>query len=75
MRVCICNGLTERDVLRAVRDGASTVAEVHRISRTAPMCGNCTVRLREILAKGTGASMGNGVLVPAATALPEMAGG
>jgi bacterioferritin-associated ferredoxin len=53
MYVCLCNGLTERQVRRAASTGTGSPEEVYRSLGTAPKCGKCipTVEciLRELL--------------------------
>ena len=49
MYICLCNGLTDRDVRGAVTRGARRVSEVHRQCGTAPQCGRCTGHIRGLV--------------------------
>jgi len=42
MYVCHCNALTDRDVSRAVADGASRPHEVYAACNCRAQCGTCT---------------------------------
>jgi bacterioferritin-associated ferredoxin len=45
MYVCICNGVTEDDVLNSVAEGARTTKAVRAACGMKPGCGTCTRRL------------------------------
>ncbi len=49
MYVCLCNGFTERDVHRALAEGASSPAKVYRALETAPQCGRCKSQIKDML--------------------------
>ena len=49
MIICHCNGVTDRTVRRAVRDGASTRRQVARACRAGTGCGGCRASIQEIL--------------------------
>lgn len=49
MYVCICNGLTDRDVKRAARDGASTAKQCFQALDASPQCCRCLPMMREII--------------------------
>lgn len=51
MYVCLCNGFTERDVHRAVAEGASSPAKVYRALETAPQCGRCKSQIKDMLSE------------------------
>jgi len=48
MYVCLCNGLTDRDVRSCTRDGCS-VAMVYRSLGCEPQCGKCVPYVRQML--------------------------
>ena len=77
MYVCICNGITDRDVRCAIREkGACSVAGVHRCMGTAPMCGKCSVHIRDMVAEETaGVSVRSRIMAVMSTPVLEMAGG
>jgi bacterioferritin-associated ferredoxin len=41
MYVCLCNGVTERDILEAIEAGASSVEEVGHCTGAGTRCGTC----------------------------------
>ena len=41
MYVCLCRGVTERDILRAIDAGACSASEVMRCTRAGTCCGTC----------------------------------
>ncbi len=49
MIVCHCLGLNHRDIERAVRDGARTVAQISRHCGAASDCRGCAVLVRALL--------------------------
>lgn len=49
MYVCLCNGLTDRDVKGAVASGIDAVSDVYQSLGAAPQCAKCTVHIREII--------------------------
>ncbi|HJT05996.1 MAG TPA: (2Fe-2S)-binding protein [Stellaceae bacterium] len=48
MYVCLCNGLTDRQVRCAAKAGCSA-AGVHRSLGVRPKCGKCLPMMREIV--------------------------
>jgi bacterioferritin-associated ferredoxin len=48
MYVCLCNGLTDRQVRCAAKAGCSA-ASVHRLLGVRPKCGKCLPMMREIV--------------------------
>jgi bacterioferritin-associated ferredoxin len=49
MYVCICNGVTDRDIHEAVSRGARTVKDLRRELGVASDCGKCASCAREVL--------------------------
>jgi bacterioferritin-associated ferredoxin len=41
MYVCLCNGVTHRDILEAIEAGASSVEEVAHCTGAGTRCGSC----------------------------------
>ena len=41
MYVCVCNGIRERDIQRALDEGVSTVSGIYRHLKHKPTCGKC----------------------------------
>jgi len=49
MYVCLCNGLTDRQVRGAAGTSGCTAAGVYRSLGVRPQCGKCLPLMREIL--------------------------
>ncbi|KAA0875034.1 (2Fe-2S)-binding protein [Nitrincola tapanii] len=49
MYVCICNGITERDVHQAIDQGASSYRELKQNLQVGSCCGKCACFARELL--------------------------
>ena len=49
MYVCLCNGVTERDIHEAASRGARTVKDLRRDLGVASDCGKCASCAREVL--------------------------
>ncbi|MCK8516154.1 bacterioferritin-associated ferredoxin [Methylonatrum kenyense] len=49
MYVCLCNGITDRQIRQAVEDGASSMRELRRQLGVCGNCGRCGPEAREIL--------------------------
>jgi bacterioferritin-associated ferredoxin len=64
MYVCVCNGISDRDVRRAIREGATTMPALCAELPLANRCGRCVDAARELLdaAGGDGANAGAGAL-------------
>ncbi|HEY3731183.1 MAG TPA: (2Fe-2S)-binding protein [Steroidobacteraceae bacterium] len=49
MYVCICHGITERQIQRAVEHGARSLGEVQMHLPVAGCCGRCEDCAREVI--------------------------
>jgi bacterioferritin-associated ferredoxin len=49
MLVCHCNGVSDRKIRRAIRDGATTPGEIARSCGAGSTCGGCHEGVRKIL--------------------------
>lgn len=49
MYICLCNGLTDRQVRDAARESGGTLAQIHRSLGVRVQCGKCLPAMREIL--------------------------
>lgn len=49
MYVCICNGVTDRDIRAAASRGARTVKDLRRELGVASDCGKCATCAHEVL--------------------------
>ncbi|HTZ79224.1 MAG TPA: (2Fe-2S)-binding protein [Stellaceae bacterium] len=67
MYVCLCNGLTDRQVRGAAGSAKCSPAGVYRALGVRPQCGKCVPLMREILRDHSeaAASAPGGVPVPA----------
>ena len=53
MYICLCNGLTDRDVKAAVSSGARRIANVYEMLGAAPQCAKCSLHIRDIIRETT----------------------
>lgn len=49
MYICVCNGVTERQISAAVTEGASTLRDLRKYLGVASECGRCARSARECL--------------------------
>jgi len=49
MYICICNGITEREIRSAVENGADSLAALQRDLGVATQCGRCAQHARQIV--------------------------
>jgi bacterioferritin-associated ferredoxin len=49
MLVCLCEGVSERAIEEAVRDGATSIRELSRRTRAGTNCASCVCDLRTLL--------------------------
>ena len=49
MYVCICNGVTDSQILQAVEEGATSIRELNKTLSVGNCCGKCTRVAREII--------------------------
>jgi bacterioferritin-associated ferredoxin len=52
MYVCLCNGLTDRDVRAQTAGGGRSVAMVYQACGCQPQCGKCVPLVRQMLREG-----------------------
>lgn len=60
MYICICNGVTEREIRGAVELGCSTMGDVQRELGVATCCGKCLPEASRIVRACAGACGGQG---------------
>ena len=56
MFVCICMGITDKDISEAVKNGAKTVSDITMITGAGSGCGSCAAETMKILEKSVSAS-------------------
>lgn len=49
MWICLCKGVSDRQIRQAIRAGARTVEEIGRITAAGTDCGKCLVAIRQLL--------------------------
>lgn len=49
MYVCLCKGITDRQIKAAIDDGANSIGQLRKNLGVASQCGKCSVMTREIL--------------------------
>jgi len=49
MYVCVCHGITERQIIRAVEQGARTLGEVQMQLPVGGCCGRCEDCARKVI--------------------------
>jgi len=49
MYVCVCKGITDRQIKAAIDNGASSLGQLRKALGVASQCGKCSVMTREIL--------------------------
>ena len=55
MIICICRGKSDRDVRKAIENGATSVRELQRCG-IGDQCGSCHVSLRSMIAAAAAAA-------------------
>jgi bacterioferritin-associated ferredoxin len=58
MYICLCNGITDRDIHRAAEMCDGSVAQIYRDLGCAPKCGKCVPVVREMIAERPGLMVG-----------------
>ena len=51
MYVCICNALTDKQVISAIARGCAKPSEIYSNYETAPRCGKCAIKMNELIAR------------------------
>lgn len=49
MYVCVCEAVTDHEIVKAVENGASSVAEVMHCTRAGTRCGTCRTELAQMV--------------------------
>lgn len=52
MYICICKGVTKRQLLAAIDDGARTVRDLRQQCDVCNCCGKCAPDVKSVLAEG-----------------------
>jgi bacterioferritin-associated ferredoxin len=51
MYVCVCRGITDRDIQSAIKAGASSIGDIERLLGAGTGCGSCREYTGELLQK------------------------
>ncbi|MFK7822549.1 MAG: bacterioferritin-associated ferredoxin [Oligoflexales bacterium] len=54
MYVCLCNAVSDKQIKKAISDGASSVEEVQQVSNVGKNCGSCIFAVQEIIDREVG---------------------
>lgn len=49
MYICLCRGITDRQIKSAIEDGAQTLSHLRRHLGVASQCGKCACSAQELL--------------------------
>lgn len=49
MYVCLCNGITDKDIKKAVTQGATSVSDLRSMLGVSNQCGTCVEAAQEVL--------------------------
>ena len=55
MYICVCNGITDRDIRSCVQQGACCMSDLQRELGVATQCGRCEPHARALLREGEAA--------------------
>ena len=54
MYVCLCNAVSDKQIKKAISDGASSVEEIQQVSNVGKNCGSCIYAVQEMLDREVG---------------------
>lgn len=61
MIICLCRGVSDKDVRRAVGRGAGAVEAISAACGAGSDCGACTLMLVDLLMESEAAGVGDGI--------------
>lgn len=50
MFVCLCNGVTDTQIIKAIKEGCDTIKKIRCCTGAMTRCGKCGMQCKEILA-------------------------
>ncbi|MEX1033748.1 MAG: bacterioferritin-associated ferredoxin [Cellvibrionaceae bacterium] len=68
MYVCLCNGITDREIRQSIRDGANSLQDLHDHLGVGSQCGQCACLSQELLEQTIGETLNGGLALPYAAA-------
>ena len=51
MYICVCRAVTDKDIEKAIAEGATTVRELREKLKVTESCGSCLESVRELVIK------------------------
>jgi len=60
MYVCVCKGITDRQIENAVLEGANNLGKLRKSLGVASQCGKCSCQAREIISETLASETANG---------------
>ncbi len=70
MYVCLCLGVTDREIQQAIAEGASTVEDVMYCTGAGTRCGSCVETIAAMVVEGSDAREGAEPMESGRRALP-----
>ena len=67
MLVCHCRGISDRQIRRAVKEGAASAREVARVTGAGMRCGGCRDNVKRVVGQALASEAGRRVPTPAGT--------
>lgn len=49
MFVCLCNGVTDTQIVKAIKEGCDTIKKIRHCTGAMSQCGKCGTQCKEIL--------------------------
>ena len=68
MYVCLCKGITDKQIKLAIQDGANSMRQLNRCLGVGGQCGKCTRQARDILRESNESSANETICLMAAMA-------
>ena len=65
MYICICNAVTDKQIIEAQQDGCNSIDEITRALGVGDCCGSCIEQAEDLLIQGAGAQKFNPALAAA----------
>jgi len=63
MYICICNAITDKQILEAQQDGCSSIDEITQTLGVGSCCGRCIEQAEDLLIQNAGVQKFNPTLV------------
>lgn len=53
MFVCLCNGVTDSQIIKAINEGHDTIKKLRQHTAAMTQCGKCGIQCKQLLASTT----------------------